>query len=375
MRRIQTDFIRHDLDRKMVFITGPRQVGKTTLAREVAAAWNSCEYLNFDADVDRPAILRQEWDRERDLVILDEVHKLKRWKTRLKGVYDTEGIPPRILVTGSARLDVYRRGGDSLAGRYFLHRLYPLSVRELRGTAGPGEILDRLNRRGGFPEPYLAASDTDADRWRLTHTERIIRGDVQDLEPVRDVPTMLLLVDLLRERVGLGVSYASLARDLEISPHTVKRWIGTLENMYVLFRVTPFHGNRARSLLKEPKMYFYDTGVVRGGPGAKLENTVAVCLRKWLHFREDTRGEETGLHYVRDKEKREVDFLVTIGGKHVHLLEVKSSEDSLHPALKYYSGRMKVAHAAQLVGSLRRSRKLGEIRVLDAAAFLDGLDA
>lgn len=156
MERLQKKLIESDLNKKMVFLTGPRQVGKTTLAKSFAKEWPHCIYLNYDSEKDRPVIVKQEWDRKSGLVIFDEIHKLKKWKVKLKGIYDTEGISPRILVTGSARLDTYRRGGDSLAGRYYSHRLYPFSVRELRGQGDPEEILSRLLRVGGFPEPYLS---------------------------------------------------------------------------------------------------------------------------------------------------------------------------------------------------------------------------
>ncbi|MBI4229294.1 MAG: ATP-binding protein [Planctomycetes bacterium] len=371
----QKEAIGRDLDRKYVFLTGPRQVGKTTLARRLAEARKGSCYLNFDADPDRIVILRQAWDRKAPLIVLDEVHKLKSWKRRLKGVYDTEGIPPRVLVTGSARLDLYRRGGDSMAGRYFLHRLHPLSVRELRGTAPPAEILERLMRHGGFPEPYLSGNDQDAARWRQQHLERIVREDIQDLEPVKDVKTLLLLVDLLRERVGSPISHASLGRDLELSPHTVKRWIQVLEHMYVVFLVAPWHRNVARAILKEPKVYFYDTGAVRGDEGARLENAVAVCLRKWLHHRTDTQGRSNDLHYIRDKEKREVDFAIVEDRRPHLLIEVKRSDTSVSPSLRYFAKRLAPAESLQIVQAATRAQTLDGIHVRPAADWLDSLEA
>ena len=182
----------------MVFLVGPRQVGKPTLAKSLSKRWPGLTYLNYDADNDRPMIVNQTWSRSAPLVVLDEIHKLKNWKSRIKGVFDTDGIPPRLLITGSARLDLYRRGGDSLAGRYFLHRLYPFSVRELKGYANPRQILDQLMILGGFPEPFLGQSEESAQRWRKQHLERIVREDIQDLEPVRDVSSLLLLTDMLR---------------------------------------------------------------------------------------------------------------------------------------------------------------------------------
>lgn len=374
MERLQVRRIGQDLDRKYVFLIGPRQVGKTTLALQLAEKMKGSSYLNFDADRDRPIILRQTWDRKAPLVILDEIHKMKAWKRRLKGIYDTEGIPPRILVTGSARLDLDRRGGDSMAGRYFLHRLYPFSVRELRGTDTPGEILENLIRFGGFPEPYLSGNEQDAARWRQQHLERIVREDIQDLEPVRDVRALYLLVDLLRERVGSPISYASLARDLELSPHTVKRWINILDDLYVVFSVSPAHRNVARAILKEPKVYFYDTGAVRGDEGARLENAVAVCLKKWLHYLTDTQGRTNRLCYIRDKEKREVDFAVVEDHRLRLLIEVKYSETKISPSLVYFTRRLRPDESLQIVQQATRPQTIQGIHIRPAADWLDALD-
>jgi predicted AAA+ superfamily ATPase len=374
MERLQKKIIKKDLEKKMVFLTGPRQVGKTTLAKSLSSIWSNLEYLNWDAEKDRKIMLRQEWNRKANLVILDEFHKLKNWKSRIKGVYDTEEIPPRLLITGSARLDLYRRGGDSLAGRYFLHRLYPFSVKELKSEFSPQQVLEQLMILGGFPEPFFCQSEEAARRWRKQHLERIIREDIQDLEPVRDVNSLLLLVDLLRERVGSRISYVSLAEDLQVSPQTVKHWINTLEHMYILFIITPFHRNLARAVLKEPKIYFYDTGAVIGDAGAKLENTVAVCLRKWLHFLEDTKGKDVQLNYVRDKEKREVDFLIEIDRKVELLIEVKVSEMELARPLLYYHQKLNPRRSLQLVQTAQRTKTVQGITITPAGDWLAELE-
>lgn len=374
MDRLQKELILKDLDKKMVILTGPRQVGKTTLAKSLSATLPNLEYLNWDAEKDRKIMLRQEWNRKAELLILDEFHKLKNWKSRIKGVYDTEGIPPRILITGSARLDIYRRGGDSLAGRYFLHRLYPLSVRELKNQLPPIEALKQLILLGGFPEPFFSQSEEFSKRWRKQHIERIVREDIQDLEPIRNIPTLFLLVDLLRERVGSQISYTSLAEDLQVSPHTVKHWIQILEHMYIIFVVTPYHRNLARAILKEPKIYFYDTGAVLGDAGAKLENAVAVCLTKWLHFLEDKEGKDVQLCYVRDKEKREVDFLVGIDRKIDLLIEVKTSEEKLSQHLLYFHTRIKPRESIQLVQTAIRTKTVQSISITSAADWLAKLD-
>ncbi|MFH0763847.1 MAG: ATP-binding protein [Candidatus Omnitrophota bacterium] len=374
MERLQSGIIAKDLDKKMVILAGPRQVGKTTLAKSLSAIWAGAEYLNWDAAKDRKIMLRQEWNRKAPLLILDEFHKLKNWKSRIKGIYDTEGIRPRILITGSARLDLYRRGGDSLAGRYFLHRLYPLSVRELKADAAPRDALQQIMTLGGFPEPFFSRSEEFSKRWRKQHLERIIREDVQDLEPIKNISSLFLLVDLLRERVGSRISYASLSEDLQVSPHTVKHWIQILEHMYVLFVVTPYHRNLARAILKEPKIYFYDTGAVIGDTGARLENAVAVCLRKWLHFLEDIKGSDVQLCYLKDKEKREVDFLVEIDRKTDLLIEVKVSDESLSQSLFHYHKKLKPRESVQLIQTAARARTTHGIFVTPAADWLAGLD-
>jgi len=375
MERLQKQIIVKDLDKKMVILTGPRQVGKTTLAKSLSSAWANLEYLNWDSEKDRKIILRQEWNRKAGLLILDEFHKLKNWKSRIKGVYDTEGIPPRVLITGSARLDLYRRGSDSLAGRYFLHRLYPLSVRELKAQSrSPRETLQQLMILGGFPEPFFSQSEEFSKRWRKQHLERIIREDIQDLEPIRNISSLFLLVDLLRERVGSRISYTSLAEDLQVSPHTVKHWIQILEHMYILFVVTPYHRNLARAILKEPKIYFYDTGAVTGDAGAKLENVIAVSLRKWLHFLEDTKGKDVQLCYIRDKEKREVDFLIEIDKKIDLLIKVKVSEENLSKGLLHFHKKLKPRESVQLVQSATRTKTAQGIFVTPAADWLTELD-
>ena len=372
MERYLEKFIRKDLKENIVLLSGPRQVGKTTLSKQLTT---SHVYLNYDASSDRKIIQAQEWDRDTELVIFDELHKMKKWKSWIKGIYDTEGISPSLLVTGSARLDTYRKGGESLAGRFFYYRLHPLTVKEICRYLGEKSetALDKIIKFGGFPEPYLKDSETFAKRFRRIHTDTIIREDLLDLERVRDVKSIEILIDLLRTRVGSTTSYTSLANDLQVSIHTVKHWLQILENLYIIFPVRPYHKNIARSLLKESKYYLYDTGSVEGDLGAKLENTVACALLRDLHFIEDTTGNRVALHYLRDKEKHEVDFLPVVDNKPLCMIEVKVGEENFSPSLFRFHRKLKNTKPFQIVYNLKRKRSKDAARMLPAHEFLRDL--
>ena len=369
MRRYLEEFITRDMKEKIILLSGARQVGKTTLARQLVG---SHAYLNYDSSSDRRLILAEEWSRDVDLVIFDELHKLKNWKSWIKGVYDTEGIPPALLVTGSARLDTYRKGGDSLAGRFFPFRLHPLGLKEICRFLGeePATALDNILRFGGFPEPYFKKSDTFARRWRRTHTDIVIREDLLDLERVRDIKSIEILIDLLRARVGSLTSYSSLANDLQVSVHTVKHWLQILENLYIIFPVRPYHRDISRSILKTSKYYMYDTGEVQGGDGPRLENTVACALMKEIHLVEDTTGRRGGLFFLRDKEKREVDFLVVMDGRPVLMVAVKDGDDTFSRALFRFHGFLPTAAPVQVVHKLKHPRTRGAVRMVAASEFL-----
>ena len=272
---------------KITLLTGPRQVGKTYLSKMI---YKKFEYLNFDEITHRKIISKKMWDKEAKLVIFDEIHKMKNWKRWLKGIYDVDGIPPQLLVTGSARMDIYRRGGDSLAGRHHLFRLHPLSVKEI-DQGNPSETIKQLMLYGGFPEPFLKGTKRASDMWRRSHLDVILREDLFDLEKVRDIKSIEILIDLLADRVGGPISYKSLAEDLMVSPNTVKHWLQVLENLYVIFIVRPYSKNIAKAIVKEPKIYFYDTGRITNGDAAKLENIMAYHLLKRAHFLTDTLGE------------------------------------------------------------------------------------
>jgi len=336
MNRYLEKFIKEDLDKKIILLTGPRQAGKTTLSKMLKSGY---DYFNFDNLDDRLSLQEKSWDRSKDLVIFDELHKLKNWKSWLKGVYDTEGIPPSILVTGSAKLDTYKKVGDSLAGRFFQFRIHPLDLMEIQTFLEPDNLdkeLDKLLTLGGFPEPFLNGTSRFYNRWKKSHLDIILRQDLIDLENVQQIIQIETLIQLLKSRVGSPVSYSSLARDLQCSDKTVKRWLTILENMYVIFMVPPFHKNIARAIQKAPKFYFYDTGQVISDLGMKLENTVACAIQKEIHFREDCFGEERKLYYLRNKEGKEIDFCTTTNGIPSLLVEVKWGDGNLSPNFEIF---------------------------------------
>ena len=243
MKRYLEKYILKDLKKKIVLLSGPRQTGKTTLSKILMTGY---DYFNYDSSEDRVGLLEKSWDRSKNLIIFDELHKLKNWKSWLKGIYDTEGVPPAIIVTGSARLDFYKKAGDSLAGRFFQFRLHPLDLKEIKNIINPKNLdaeLDKLLNTGGFPEPFLDGDLSFYNRWKKSHLDIIIKQDLIDLENVQQITSIETLIQLLKKRVGSPVSYSSLARDLQCSDKTIKRWLIILENMYVVFRVSPFHKN------------------------------------------------------------------------------------------------------------------------------------
>jgi len=355
MKRFLTEFIRTDLRKKLVLLTGPRQSGKTTLAKMISPSF---DYFNYDSAEHRLALQEKSWDRTKPLVIFDELHKMTQWKSWLKGVYDTEKHPPSILVTGSAKLDTYRKVGDSLAGRFFQYRLHPLDLKEiaLLKLENPSESLDRLLLTGGFPEPFLEGTEIFYKRWRKSHLDIILRQDLVDLEKVSQIQKIETLIELLRHRVGSPLSYSSLAEDLQCSDKSVKRWLTILENMYVVFKVTPYHKNIARSLLKAPKYYFYDTGQIDNDKGKKLENLTACALLKEIHRLNDLYGESYDLHYIRTKEGFEIDFLVTGEKSAELLLEVKWGDDKPSRNFSKFATYFPNSRKVQIVKELTREK-------------------
>lgn len=355
----------------MVLLAGPRQAGKTTLAKSVAEEFSSSIYLNYDRLEDRKMMVNEAWLPSVELIILDELHKMPRWKNYLKGLYDTKLEHQKILVTGSARLEVFNRVGDSLAGRYFLHRLMPLSPAECE-KVNASYTIPHFLARSGFPEPFLDQDPIDAERWRLQYIDSLLRIDVLEFENIQNLNAIRLVFELLRERVGSPISYLSIAEDAAISPNTVKKYIQILEALYIVFRVSPFSKNIARSLLKEPKLYFFDVGLVKGDAGIKFENFVAFCLYKHVLAKIDYLAEDYSLKYLRTKEHREVDF-VFVKNQHIEkMIEVNNSNHSLGEGLRYFHDKYNLP-GVQVVKDLKQEKRENSIEIMRGDNFLKSL--
>ena len=361
-----------DLGDKIILLTGPRQCGKTTLSKMLQANY---QYINYDFAEHRLLLMEKSWDRQKPLVIFDELHKMERWKAWIKGIYDVEGMPPAQLVTGSAKLGAFRKVGDSLAGRHFLFRLHPLDLKEALTWSGLGknECFDRLMSVGGFPEPFLKGTNRFYNRWKRSHIDLILKEDLLTLSAVRDIQSIETLIELLRSRVGSPVSSNSLARDLQKSPNTIQHWLKLLEDLYVIFRVSPYHKNIARALLKEPKYYFYDNGIVLGEEGVRLENLVACALLKEIHRVQDVDGEDLNLHYIRNKDGYEIDFLITRAKRPERLIEVKWKDSSLSKNFRKFLVKESLGRV-QVVGDLPQAKSFpGGERIEPARDFLADL--
>ena len=369
MDRYLNKALSEDMGEKILLLTGPRQCGKTTLSKMLNPDF---QYINYDLAEHRLLLKEKSWDRQKTLVIFDELHKMTHWKAWLKGIYDVEGLPPALLVTGSAKLNAFRKVGDSLAGRHFQFRLHPLDMKEALAFTdlNRDECFDRLMNLGGFPEPFLKGTKRFYNRWKRSHTNLILREDLLTLSAVRDIQSIETLIELLRSRVGSPVSANSLARDLQKSPNTIQHWLKLLEDLYVVFKVSPFHKNIARALLKEPKYYFYDNAMVVGSQGIKLENLVACALLKETQRRQDVEGEDFDMHYIRNKDGQEIDFLITLDSRPRKLIEVKWKDANLSPNFKRFLPEESLSRV-QVVGELAQNKSFptGE-RVESAKDFL-----
>ncbi len=354
--------------KKMVFLGGARQCGKTTLANHIISDFPYPErhqglYLNWDDDEQRKKILTRMWGDEDELLVLDELHKFHRWKNWLKGIYDTLHNKHKFLITGSARLDVYRKGGDSLLGRYHYWRLHPFTLSEPVKGLSSKECFKRLMTVGGFPEPFLDGNERESKRWRRERLDRVLKDDIRDLEQLHNIQALSLFLDALRERVGSQIVLSNISEDLQISQKTLKRWLLILENMYILFIVRSYTKNIPRAIQKPPKIYFFDNGDVKSDEGSRFENLVATHLIKRNHFLEDSTGDRFELRYIRDKEGREIDFVVLHDDQVEMLVETKLSDQIIHRPLQYYSEKLKPKKALQIVANLKNGFKKGKLSV------------
>ncbi len=345
--RYLSQFIKNDLLKKMVFLGGPRQVGKTTLAQSLINNYRDghLAYMNWDSNEDRKSIKERNWPRSQKLIVFDELHKLKGWRNLIKGFYDTLKNTHSFLVTGSARLDHFRKGGDSLLGRYHYYRLHPYSLPELGNT--PQNVKD-LFTFGGFPEALSEKDPRELRRWHRTRTARLVRTDLRDLENVSDLDKVELLAEELPRRVGSPLSVKSLAEDLEVDPKTARRWIDILDSLYYCFQIPPFGSPKIRAVKKEQKLYLWDWSQIED-EGIRFENMMACQLLKFCHYHEDVNGFKMELRYIRDTDKREVDFVVLKNKIPLFAVECKLKDQTPSPHLYYFQQRTKVPMFYQVI--------------------------
>lgn len=366
IRYIATN-VQEDLEKKMVFIAGPRQVGKTTFSKSICSDY---AYLNWDEVTHREKILKNQLPTNK-LIILDEIHKYKLWRNWIKGKYDTLKEEHQFLITGSAKLDVYRYGGDSLQGRFFSYRLHPFSVNELK-IKNKKDFLDLLNL-SGFPEPFLSGKERDYKRWSKDYRSRLIRDDITSLERIDDLGSLELMMMRLPDLVGSPLSINSLREDLQKSFKAVSRWIEILERTYGLYRIATYGPPKIKAIKKEQKHYHFDWALP-ADQSKRFENLVAGHLLKYCHFIEDTEGDNCELRFFKDIEGREVDFVVVKNKKPLYFIEVKSSGKEISPNLIYLNKKFPEVKSFQIhldekvdyVGE-------GGIRVCPAWIFLNDL--
>ena len=334
--------VKKDLKQKMVFLYGPRQVGKTTLALSILqnGKTNHPAYFNWDSRADRVRLIQEQFPPGEKLLIFDELHKYSRWRNFLKGIYDKQKFSKSFLVTGSGNLKHYSRGGDSLQGRYYSYRLHPFSLREINPRPSKKDV-QMLLQLSGFPEPLLSGSQKTLRRWRNEYFSQLIREEVRSLERIRELDLMEILIDALPERVGSPLSIKNLREDLEVSHETADRWIRVLESLFVCFRIPPFGASKIRAVKKEQKLYLYDWSLIEN-QGIRFENLIACQLLKYCHYKEDTEGLKMELRFLRDMNKKEVDFVVLQNKKPVFAVECKSGQEAVSKSVCYFKQRTNI---------------------------------
>jgi len=385
--RYLTKDIMEDLQSKMVFIGGARQVGKTTLARKILPkSVSNSQYYNWDYAPDRKKIKNLELPGDNALVIFDEIHKYKKWKTTIKGIYDVYKNKYKIVVTGSAKMNIFRKGGDSLQGRYHYYNLHPFSLAELTGTINAispsNELLidtrnnidqfETLFKFGGFPEVLLTESTRTLRRWHNEKLERLFREDIRDVENIRDVGNMKLLGDMLPDKVGSPLSINAIREDLEVSHKAVTNWLSILELFYYHFRIYPYHSNKIRSLKKEAKLYLIDWSEIED-EGIRFENMVASHLLKFVEYLQQSQGYKLTLNYLRNVDKKEVDFLVSLNNKPWFAVEAKLNETKVSSSLNYFKDRLNIPIVYQVIRKNNTDIMKDDIRIISADKFLNNL--
>lgn len=369
MDRHLKKYILSDVYKKIVIITGPRQVGKTTLSKELLKDF---EYLNYDNVTDRKKIHKSDLDFNSTNYIFDEIHKMKNWKRWLKGHFDVRQNKKAIIVTGSAKIDTYKKMGDSLAGRYFQYKLLPFDVKELvqHSKIDAEDAMNKLLELSGFPEPFLSGSANEYRRWQKSHLDVILRQDLLETESVQQIKSVELLIELMSDRVGSLISYNSLREDLSTDDKTVKRWCSLLEDIYVLFKIQPFISRSKVGIKKSPKYYFFDIPRV-SDDGARFENLVALSLFKEINFRNDTQGENLSLHFIRNKSQKEIDFVICNKKKPIALIEAKLSDNNLENNFAIFEKITGPVPKFLIVKKLKKSTTLKDgTKVVAAAKWL-----
>ncbi len=359
MERYQKQAILNDLPKKMILLAGPRQAGKTTLAKSIGKEFESSIYLTYDRSEDRKIILNESWLPSVELLILDEIHKMPKWKNYLKGIYDTKPSGQKILVTESARLEIFNHVGYLLAGRYFLHRLMPLSPAEC-DKVNAKYTIDHFLERGGFPETFFTNDLIDANRWRNQYIDSLLRIDVLDFENIHNLNAIRLVFELLRERVGSPISYTSIAEDVAISPNTVKKYIQILEALYIIFRITPFSQISHAVCLKNLKSIFLIRALSKATMGLNLKILLPHVYLNIIS-KIDYLAEDYSLKYLHTKERKEVDFALIKDNRIEKLIEVKYADNSISDSLHYFHEKYQPP-AFQVVKELKEKKLKRELK-------------
>ena len=382
-KRYLSKFIEEDLKEKMVFLGGARQVGKTTIAKEIISKDFKSSYYNWDKMESRRSALKGEWPSDKELIILDEFHKYKKWKTWIKGEYDTYKDKYHFLLTGSAHLNIYRRGGDSLQGRYHYYTLHPFTIAEIKKLTPEIKIgneikfikkikqddLETILQFGGFPEPLFKQDSRFLRRWHNERLERFFAEDIRDLTMIKDFGNLTLLADLLPEKVSSILSINSLAQDLQVNFRTISNWIDVFEQFYYCFRIPPFQSRKIASVRKEKKLYLWDWSQIQD-EGARLENCVASHLLKFCNWLYEYEGHKASLSFLRDTTGKEVDFIVTIDNIPWFAVEVKNSDADVAKNLIYFKEKLSIPQTFQVVKKCNKERMQGGVLIINAATFL-----